>query len=51
MNESRNIKPSSNDVILLSMCYHLHWKNQREFQTDISHEETGTSVRDVNGLE
>lgn len=40
-----------NDVIYLSMCYHLHWKNQREFQTDISHDETGTYVSDVNGSE
>lgn len=40
-----------NDVIYLSMCYHSHWKNQREFQTDISHDETGTYVSDVNGSE
>lgn len=40
-----------NDVIYLSMFYHLHWKNQREFQTDISHDETGTYVSDVNGSE
>lgn len=40
-----------NDVIYLSMCYHLHWKNQREFQIDISHDETGTYVSDVNGSE
>lgn len=26
-------------------------KIKENFQTDISHEETGTSVRDVNGLE
>lgn len=51
MNKSRKMKIFINDVIYLSMCYHLHWKNQREFQTDISHDETGTYVSDVNGSE